>query len=453
MTKRDNKADLTSGSILKKLIFVSLPIMATQMMALLYNLTNMFWLGRLSSDDVAASGASGMYIMLSVAFLAMGRSGAEIGVSQNKGRNDLKTAGSYVQNSLFISGVIGLVYFAICFFLSTPLIAFFNIQEANVNQAAISYLRIISLGLPLNFIVATLTGAFNGAGNSKTPFYISALGIVVNVIIDPLLIFKLNLGIEGAAIATVISEIIVFFLMILAMKKHKERPIADIKLVAKPQQNEIRKILKWGTPVVIEFSVFTILSMMVTRIISDFGADAIAVQRVATQIESLSWLIGAGFGAGVTAYMGQNFGADKLDRVDKGFNVASWVMISWGCLITLVLYFGGYSLIGLFLKEEHLRVMGAYYLKVLAIGQIISSIEGIGAGYFKGKGKTIPPSISSIISNMIRVPTCWLLAKTALGVNGIWWGVSLTAMLRGGSVYGLALWELVKFRREKNKNR
>ncbi len=444
----DNKADLTTGSILKKLVFVSLPIMATQMMSLLYNLTNMFWLGRLSSDDVAASGASGMYLMLSIALLALGRTGAEVGVSQNKGRNDLKTAASFVQNSLLLAVVVGVIYGLFCVVFCRPLIAFFNIREVNVNQAAISYLRIIGIGLPFTFITAALTGAFNGAGNSKTPFLINALGVIINVILDPLLIFQLELGIEGAAFASVIGQLTVCLLIIIAMKKHKDRPLKSVKLISRPEVEKMKLISKWGTPVVLEFTVFTLLSMMVSRIISDFGADAIAVQRVATQIESLSWLIGGGFGTAVTAFMGQNFGANKTERIQQGFKLSSWVMFSWGCAITLVLYCGGYYLIGLFLPAEHLKIMGAYYLKVLAIGQIVSSIEGIGSGYFRGKGRTVAPSISSIIANIIRVPLCWLLSQTVIGVNGIWWGVSLTAIMRGGSVYGLALWDLTKSRKQ-----
>ena len=114
-------------------------------------------------------------------------------------------------------------------------------------------------------------------------------------------------------------------------------------------------------------------------------------------------------------------------------------MILWGLIVTAFLYYGGYFLIGLFLKEVALKEMGAYYLKVLAIGQVISCLEGVGGGYFRGLGKTVLPSASSIISNIIRVPLCIYLASTNLGINGVWWGISLTAMLRGGSAYVFAL--------------
>jgi len=443
----DKKTDLTNGGILNKLIFISAPIMATSVMQMLYNLTDMFWLGRLSSDDVAASGAAGMFVWLGLAISALGRTGAEIGVAQNKGRGNEEAAKHYLQNAVFLALALGITYSLTLVIGANGLLSILKIQEAEVFSAAINYLRIVALGIPAAFLTTTLTGAFNGSGHSRVPFYMNSAGLLLNMVLNPLVVFYTNFGIVGVALANMLAQYLVAGLLLWAIKKHKERPFAEVSLLKKPDLQRLKQIVGWGLPVSLESGFFTGLYMLVTRVITSFGSDALAVQRVSTQIESLSWLIGGGFGSAVTAYLGQNLGAERWDRIDKGFRIASLAMIAWGAVVTIILFFGGYALIGLFLRETHLREMGAFYLKLLAIGQIISSLEGVGSGYFRGIGKTVTPSVSSIVSNLIRVPLCWWLSATALGINGVWWAITLTAMLRGGAVYGFALIRQLKNRR------
>lgn len=439
--------DLTSGGILQKLVLVALPIMGTQLMQMLYNLTDMFWLGRLSSDDVAASGIAGMYLWLGMALLLFGRMGAEIGVSQNKGRGDMEAANAFARNALFISLVLGVLYGSLLTFASGPLVSVFDVRELHVADAAMRYMSIIGLGIPPAYMAAALTGTFNGSGNSRVPFFASAVGLVVNIILDPLMIFTMGLGIQGAAIATVIAQWIVFGLLIWAVKKHKERPFERFSLLTKPNRDKVKQIFLWSYPVALESGLFTLLSMTVTRLLTAFGSDALAVSRVGSQIESLSWLIGGGFGTAVTAFIGQNYGAGQWNRIRKGFRLSSLAMLIWGAVITLAMFFGGYVLFGLFLPEYELRTMGAVYLRVLSYCQIVACLEVAGAGLFRGTGRTVPPSMVSIISNVLRVPLCYWLASTSLGMNGVWWGITITAALRGAVIFVWAFADLSRKKR------
>ncbi|MCL2166524.1 MAG: MATE family efflux transporter, partial [Clostridiales bacterium] len=415
----DQKADLTTGGIMQKLVYVALPIMGTQLMQMLYNLTDMFWLGRLSSDAVAASGTSGMYMWLSMALLLIGRTGAEIGVSQNKGRGDPETAKAFAQNAWLLSLAFGLCYAAALTLFSGPLMSVFHIRESMVVEAAQGYLQIIGLGIPATCMSAVYTGTFNGSGNSRVPFLMNAVGLIMNMILDPLMIFSLHLGIRGAALATIIAQWAVNILLFYAIHKHKDRPFERFTVWDKPNLIKIRQIFRWSIPLAVESIFFTSLSMMVTRVVSGFGADALAVQRVGLQIESLSWLIGGGFGSAMTAFVGQNYGAGEWKRIEKGFHAASLTMLVWGAFVMLILFFNGHALYSLFLAEDRLRFMGAAYMRILAVGQIPGSLEGIGGGYFRGTGNTMPSSASSIACNLIRVPLCVWLAATSLGISGV----------------------------------
>jgi putative MATE family efflux protein len=443
-----NKSDLTSGGILQKLVFVALPIMGTQLMQMTYNLTDMFWLGRLSSDAVAASGIAGMFMWLGMALFLVGRMGSEIGVSQNKGRGDLDEAKAFAQNALLTAFVLGVLYGAFMLIITPKhLIFLFNIEEAHVAEMAAAYTGITGLAMPMFYMSASLTGAFNGSGNSRVPFLSHATGITVNIILSPIMIFPLGLGIQGAAAATVIAQSIVLTMLILFVKKHRDRPFSKFSLLVKPSFVKIKQILRWSIPISLESMLFTLLTMAVTRRVAGCGAGALAVSRVGVQVESLSWLIAGGFGTALTAFMGQNFGAGKRERMRKGFGIATAVMSVWGVVVTFALFFFGYFFFSLFLAEHELREMGAVYLKILAVCQIVGCLEAVGAGFYRGSGKTLPPSVMSISTNIIRVPLCYVLASTSLGLNGVWWGIAISAFLRGALIYGGAAVILLRGKR------
>lgn len=430
MSAGDKKYDLTQGSILNKLLMVAVPIMGIQLMQMAYNLTDMFWLGRVGSGAVAASGTAGMYLWLSQALLMIGRMGAEIGVSQSLGQKDIAAARKYSQISLLLSVVLGVLFMLAMIAFSDQLIGFFNIADQQVAADSVTYLVITSLGIPATYISAVVAGTFNASGNSRVPFYANAVGLILNIIFDPLFIFNFNMGIAGAAIATILAQIIVAVLFLGAMKVIKSRPFDTFSFYIRPDYRYIKTIFNWSTPIALESMFFTLLSMVISRFVVDFGVTAMAVHRVGSQIESLSWLIGGGFSSAVTAFMGQNFGAQKWQRIHKGYHISIRAMFAWGVITTAILAFGGQFLFSLFLAEPEAVEMGVVYLRILAVCQIVACLEYNSAGCFRGIGKTIPPSVVSIVSNLIRVPLVFVLSRTSLGINGIWWGVSLGAGIR-----------------------
>lgn len=445
MSTRTEKYDLTSGGILGKLLAVALPIMGTQLMQMAYNLADMFWLGRVGTNAVAASGTAGMFMWLSMAFIMVGRMGAEIGVSQSLGKADEKAALKYAQNAVFLSIFLGIGY-ALCMILFRyPLVGFFNIQEEVVAADTRLYLVIASLGIPLTFITSALVGAFNASGNSRTPFVINSVGLTANIILDPVLIFALDMGIAGAAFATILSQAVVCVLMIFAILRSKNRPFDHFSFFVKPERQIVRQIFRWTIPIGLESMIFTFLSMIISRFVNVFGAPAMAVSRIGSQIESLSWLIGGGFGSALTAYVGQNFGAGKWTRIHRGFRLSIGAMAVWGALVTILLFFCGDALFSLFLPDPKIIEMGAVYLKLLASCQLPMCLEFIAAGAFKGTGRTLEPSVVSIVSNGLRVPLAYVLSLTSLGLNGIWLGVSAGAILRGVWMF---VWYLLAARKQ-----
>ena len=436
---QNNKYSLTGGGILKKLLLVAVPLMGTNLMQMAYTVTDMVWLGRVGSDAVAAVGSAGMYLWLSFGFILVGKMGAEIGVSQQLGRGDKKTALTYSQNSFVIALVLGLLFGLTMIFFNKQLIGFFNFQESKVADDAATYIFFCGFPMPFVFLSSVAVGSFNASGNSRTPFLVHALGIVFNIILDPIFILFLGMGVKGAAIATVISEAFTCSAILIALFVSRNRPFERYSFRFRPEPEKIKRLLKWSVPIGVESILFCFLAMVTTRLETAFGAGAIAVSKIGAQVEALSWLIGGGFGSALVAFIGQNYGAEKWERIHQGTKVSAIVMAIWGSAITLFLITLATPIYSLFLSDPDLIALGAQYLFIIAFSHLSMNLEIVASSSFKGLGKTIPPSIASITCNIIRPISAYILSRTSLGLQGIWIAISATTVLRG---IWICLWYL-----------
>ena len=443
---KSGKYNLTEGNILYKLLLISLPVMASQLMQMAYNLTDMFWLGRVGSDAVAASGTAGMFTWLSAGFMMLGRMGCEIGVSQSLGGGNKEAAKKYAQNAAFLAVIAGVLYGLVLIVFRGGLIGFFTIKEQNVVEEAKAYLMVVGIAIPFTYLTSVIGGAFNAAGNSRTPFYLNSCGLILNIVLDPLLIIQFQMGVVGAAVATIAAQIIVFLLHLLAIKRFQSRPFQEFRLFCRPSVSMIRQIFRWATPVCIESLLFCFLSMVTSRFEAGFGAYAIAVSRVGSQVESLSWLIGGGFGSALVAFVGQNFGAGRTDRIQKGFRISMLLMLGWGAVVTAILAIFGGPLFYLFLPDESLLAYGTAYLRILAAAQIGMCVEAVVGGTFKGTGRSVPPAVVSVTVNALRVVAACFLSMTSLGLYGIWIAIAASSLIKGG--WGL-IWYLIAQKRQK----
>lgn len=426
----NTKNDLTSGPILKKMILLALPIIGTSFFQMAYNLTDLFWIGKLSSGALAAVGTAGFYPWFAMAFIMLSKIGAEVGVAQSVGKKDIKSTHAYVGHTIKLNVIMSIMYSVIVFLMSHQLIAIFNLGDSNVIKMAESYLKIISFGLPFYFVNPVLTGIFNGSGDSKTPFWINSMGLLANIILDPLLIFGFKLGVRGAAFATISAQIIVTMLFLLSLKKHIHL-FEGFSLRNKLEIDMISKIIKLGFPVGIQNACFTIIAMMIARIITNWGATPIAVQKVGSQIEALSWMTASGIATALGTFVGQNYGAKQSDRIIKAYKIAIILMVGIGSLVTCLFVFFGKELFSIFTNDISALEEGAIYMKILGYSQLFMCIEITTSGFFNGLGKTHIPSINSITLTAMRIPMAYVLSATALELSGVWWSITITSIAKG----------------------
>ena len=446
MKTGDKAVDLTNGSILKGLLHLAVPIVGSQVLQMLYNMTDMFWLGRLGSDEVAATGAVGLYLWLSVAFLLMGSIGASIGVSQAFGSKDIQKAKSITNAALVICIVFGAAFSAVMLLLRSQLVGLLNFREERVANFAKDYLSIVAVTIPLTYVSATIGAVFTASGNSRTPFVCNAIGTLINVILTPVFIFPLGLGILGAAYATIFAQTVVFVLFLIIYHKGKTRPFEKPEISILPKWENILWILKKTIPIAAESFLFTFLVIFTTRREAFFGAEAVAISRVGSQIESLTWLVGGAFGTALVSFIGQNYGAKRFDRINETFKIASKVMLCYGAFVSLILALLGKYIFWLFLPDPALMNRSILYFFILAICQIPMCMEAVSANSFRGMGNTILPAVVNTTCNILRVPFVYILSMDffGLGLTGVWIGISAAACIKGIWSYS---WYLKRRRR------
>ncbi len=449
MKKRN--IDLLNGPILKTLARLAGPIMAAGFIQMAYNLTDMLWLGRLSSAAVTAAGLAGMFLWLASGLSLMIRMGSQVQVGQNLGAGNFAQARHFVTAGFQLDLVFGLSFSLLAVLLAPNLIGFFNLHDAGTIANSISYLY-ITCGLCLfSFLNMLFTGTLNAMGDSKTPFKIGSIGLIVNIILDPLLIFGWRsipaFGVIGAGWATIISQFLVTVLYIYACRDNEM--FTRLALLKKQDRQVYRAIIRIGAPSGLSSMLFSIIAMVVSRQLSAFGDSAIAVQKVGVQVESISWMTADGFGSAVNAFVAQNYGAGKYDRVKKGIRGAMIITIIWGSFCVLLLTLGAEPIFRAFIQEEELVPLGASYLRILGYSELLNCVEITCAGAFNGLGHTMPPSVTEIVLSAIRIPLVALLSATALGLDGAWWSCSISCGLKGIVLLTWLMVSLPKMLKEK----
>ena len=303
-----------------------------------------------------------------------------------------------------------------------------------------------------------MAGIYNGVGNTKSPFWINAFGLIINMILDPLLIFGWgsipNMGAEGAGIATVISQVIVFLVFIYFLHV-KENPLRIKNYLGKIQKEFLTPILKVGGPVALESASFALIAMILARIINNIAhgnSIPFSVQSIGSQIEALSWMTASGFSTALGTFTGQNYGANQWRRIQKGFFITIGIASFIGFISTLLFLFAGNHIFGLFINnsENNVVQMGMVYLSILGISQVFMCVEITATGAFNGIGRAIPPAIVGITGNILRIPFAYLLSyilvdylpkfqnlisPDSVSVTGVWWGLTITSILKGSILF------------------
>jgi len=427
--------DLTQGSIFKRIMAIALPVLLTSISQMAYSLTDMFWIGKVDEigilEDVAVSaiGTAGYILWFSFGLILIAKIGTSVKVSHAAGQKNLDGIQKYASNGLLLQVLFGLITSALILIFRRPFILMFGIEENGpVYENAIRYLTICGGFFFVQFITNGFAAINEGLGKTFTNLMILPIGLAVNMILDPLMILVWKMGVTGAAVATVVAQIITLLVYIVVYLCSKQKVFVLHRYVFDPKVS--RDICKIGFPAGLQSMFFTTCSIIIGIMVMGFGNEVFAAQRVGSQIEQFTWMIAGGFQTALAVFVGQNFGAKNYLRIKKGTLLLTAILVPYSAIFTLLFFFKSEFFIRLFLNSEATVQYGTEYLRIISFSQIFMMVEGIGAGLFHGVGKTKIPSISGIIGNVMRIPLAFLLIGS-MAQRGIWWALNISDGFKG----------------------
>jgi putative MATE family efflux protein len=422
--------NLTEGPILRQLFMLAMPIMATSFIQMAYSLTDMAWVGRLGSEAIAAVGSVGLLTWMTTSLALLNKVGSEVSVGQAIGMKDETAARSFATHNLTLSLIVSVAW-AFILFTFAPLIIRFYELEPHIAANAINYLRIVSTAFPFVFMSAAFTGIFNAGGRSKIPFTINGIGLVANMILDPLFIFVFDWKTDGAALATWLAQACVFGLFIYQLKV-KKILWEDFRFFGKLKKVYTTRIIKIGLPVATLNTLFAFVNMFLGRTASTVGGHiGLMAMTTSGQIEAITWNTSQGFSTALSAFVAQNYAARKISRVMKALTSTLYMTLVFGIFCSLLFIFYGNNIFAIFVPEREAYEAGGLALRIDGYSQLFMMLEIVIQGVFYGMGRTIPPAIISISCNYLRIPMAMLFVSFGWGLPGIWWTICLTSILKG----------------------
>ncbi|HEX2968598.1 MAG TPA: MATE family efflux transporter [Bacteroidales bacterium] len=417
-----------SRASLRQLITLALPVIATSFMSMAYNFINMIFVGRLGSGAVAAVGSAGFFINLSWGISSLLAVGAGIKVSQSIGAKNVMLARSYVRSGIQATVIVAFLFYFVLLLAGNYLIGLVGLNNPGLEHSASGYLRLIGLSIPFTFQNLFFTSLFIGYGDSRSPFRINTTAIVINMVLDPVLIFAAGFGINGAAIGTVTAQGVATFLFYRKLFKTEElqpRGIAFRRVL-------LKQIVSLGISPTIQRVSFTLIAIGMARIISEWGPTAIAVQKVGIQIEAISYMTAGGFMSALSSISGKANGAKDYDGQWMAFCSGMILAVIIGLVTSATLIALPGTLFSIFLNDSESLSMGREYLIILGYSQLFMCLELMATGAFFGWGKTNIPAITGISLTLLRIPMALVfihLWKHSL--SSVWWSISISSIAKG----------------------
>jgi putative MATE family efflux protein len=418
------------------------PIVVTELLQVAYNLADTLWLGRLSTDAVAAVSLSFPLIFLMLSIGGGFTVASSTLVAQYTGAKSEGSAGTVVGQALTFIVTVAVVMGGVGFFATDAMLALLPSSPATSAQvipAAAGYMRVYFLGLPFLFGFFVFASLMRGYGNTRAPMVVMFVTVVFNVVIDPILIFGVGpvpgYGVQGAAIATVLSRALASAIGLYVLFGTDAGPdVTRDDFV--PQLSFIRDIVRIGVPSAVEQSASALGFITLTAMVVTFSPEVVAAYGLGNRLTSLVFLPALGLGRATNTIVGQNLGARNFERAEE----AVWLAAKVGASVML-----GVAVLALLFAEPVVAVflstgtesaaetitLGSEYLRIRAVEFGFIGVLQVVLGAYRGAGNTKTAMAFSLFALWLgRIPIVYGLAfLQGMGATGIWIGMAAGQIL------------------------
>jgi len=396
MHQRNAARQITEGVIWKQLLLYFFPILLGTFFQQLYNTVDTIIVGRfVGTQALAAVGSTAALISLLNGFFVGLSSGATVLVSQFFGGNDRKSVSNALHTGIGLSVILGGMITVLGVFVGPTILRWMKTPESCMEEAVL-YVVIYFSGAVASMIYNMGAGMLRAMGDSKRPTLFLVVTCIVNIAADLLFVVVLKMGVAGAAIATVLSQIVSALLVLLALHYLPE----DIGFRFRRTRINgrlLQRILYIGVPAGLQFVTFDLANLLIQSGINSFGDITVAAWTAYIKTDALTWMISGAFGVSITTFVGQNFGAQKYDRIRKGVWVCMGMSVALvGALSALVICFRT-AILGIYTTDPEVIRMGAYVmLWTVPFNFVFMPVE-VFAGTMRGTGYSLVPTVITCI--------------------------------------------------------
>jgi len=437
--------DFTQGKVIKQIFLFALPMLVGNVFQQLYNIIDSIIVGRvLGKEALAAVGASFPVIYTLVAFIIGIGGGFTIVIAQYFGAKNTKNITKSIDTMVIALFIASILITFLGIFFSRDIFMLLQLPAELIPQATL-YLNTYLAGTIMFCGFNSVSSTLRGLGDSKTPLVFLIISTVSNIVLDILFIMVFKWGVFGAAFATIISQGISFISAVIYLNKtHK---VIKFKIVNLCYSNKILKhAFKIGLPTGFQQTFVAMGMMAIMSIVNGFGTNVIAAYSVATRIDGIAILPAMNFSQALASFVGQNLGANKINRIKLGYKNTIFMSSTLCIAITLVIIVFGKHLMMMFTTDPEVIRIGKEYLVIVSSFYLIFSMMFTTHGLLRGAGDTLIPMFITLISLwIVRVPIAYILSSF-MGETGIWWSVPA-----GWSIGLIASWAYYKMGKWKTK--
>ena len=396
-TVRQTRNEITEGVIWKQLLLFFFPILLGTFFQQLYNTIDSVIVGQFVGKEALASvgGSSAQIVSLVVGFFTGLSSGAAVTIAQFTGAKKEETANAGLHNAYAIAaaGGIALTFIGI---LAAPLMLRLMNTPAQIMDGSLIYLKIYFAGILFVLVYNMGSAILRAAGDSKSPLYILIICCVINIVLDTVFVLLFHMGVAGAAIATLIAQAVSAVLV--TLKLIRSGGLLHLSLRKIRFHGTLLKMqLKLGLPTGFESILFAITNIAIQAAINTFGTDTTAAWSAYGKLDAIFWMVSTAFGISITTFVGQNYGAGKMDRVRRSTRVCLCMDLVVSFVLVAVLIGARTILFRLFTTDDAVVQIGADMLLFITPWYIVYVFIEILGGSLRGRGNVIVPVVITLL--------------------------------------------------------
>lgn len=435
--------DLTTGNEVKVILKFTIPILIGNMFQQLYNTIDSIIVGNVLGKNALASVSASFNIMLVILLIVTGLTlGTNILIAKYYGAKDIEKVKKSIDTAYIFSFILSMIITTLGLLTSDYILAFFKVPTLIIPEAKI-YLHVLLIGTTSSFFYNTVSSILRGIGDSKTPLYFLIFSTVLNIILDLLFIMVFDLGVFGAALATVISQTFSFIGSFIYLNKIYSQFKFDIRNICF-DKDIFRLSLKIGLPCAFQKLLIMGGFIVIQILINSYGATSMAAFAAAGKLDAFAQMPAMNLGDALSTFTAQNLGANKPNRVKKGY-ISTLILSSIICIfITIIIINFSNPLMHMFVSDKSVIKIGVNYLHIVSLCYIVYSAMVITNGVLLGSGNSLVPMLSTAISLWcVQIPVSLYLTNK-LGISGIWLGVPIGWFAGFALRFSYYMWKTLK---------